>query len=334
MIVQAAQGTASITSYYSQQKKPAGMAAVPTKHMAHLAEQLRESRAPRGLASGAMGPKQHAATKTTAASAAAVAASEPRQNAAGGTAASHPEDDNWQSGVKPGTTAMPDLLSSMPNQCLAQPHADSSSVGSRRRHADSNSCDDLLLQSPYATRLRQQVKGSATKPGFALSSQTGSGHESEEEAERWNRAAAQRCDCYPSAFASSSEGEQHQSNAAASRPKDWLVKGHLSNSPGRLPRSPHAKAAQAGLFTSPKRSARSCQEETIVISPSSQSQEDLEVCLLSPSPAKRYATTQLGLTLAQAVFPCFVIRCCIACEASDKSWKALCTGCKAVLQVT
>ena len=303
VVVQAAKGIASITSYYSQQKKPASTAAVPTKHIADTAEQIREARPPRGLASASAGGL-----------ASASAAMDPRQTVAVGKAAGQPEDDSWNSGSRLATAALPqpEVNSSMPSRSLAQPHADTSSVGLRRQLSHSNSCDDLLLQSPYAMRLRVQEKNAAThKSGVTLPYQTGSDHEAEEEAGGTNHAAAQHLDCHPSTFAdSSSEGEQRQGNAAARRPGHWLAKEHLSHSPGHLPKSPHAEAAPAELFTSPKRTARSYQEESIVISPSSESQEDLEICLLSPSPAKRYATNQLGLTLVEAVFlgrPCCVI---------------------------
>ena len=72
-----------------------------------------------------------------------------------------------------------------------------------------------------------------------------------------------------------------------------VLSAGVTGSLGAVPRSPIGRAVpgspdrSTALYASPKRTAGACNEEVIVISPDSQTQEDVEINLLSCSPLKR-----------------------------------------------
>jgi len=59
------------------------------------------------------------------------------------------------------------------------------------------------------------------------------------------------------------------------------------SSAGHYHGTPNALTAQLDVHASPKRPSTAYSEDVIVISPESQVQDDVEINLLSPSPAKR-----------------------------------------------
>lgn len=301
--VQAAKGTASITSFYSQQKKSANTAALPSKDTLDMPELLREARPPRGLAAATGG-----GTRTVGAVAGwpggggpggalggATPVPQPRQGPLRGMPASRPADDSWQSAFKPGSTALsrPRSDCNVPAQSAAHLQAETSSADVlKQQTSDSNVEDDLLLQSPYAMRLRQQQGGQATELRQMHSSSSEPSRE-DADANPWTHTGDQPDHCCAVDLAGSSpRAKQHQDKPAAKQHQHRPLGGHfeIGNSLGHAPRSPDAVAARVQLFNSPKRSIRPCEEEKpLTILSDSQSQEEWEISLLSPSPAKRCA---------------------------------------------
>ena len=158
------------------------------------------------------------------------------------------------------------------------------------QESDRGTEDDLVLRSPYAMRLRQQQGVQAAELRHTRSSSSAGACTADQEADASEGAGRQpEPHCIVDLAGRNLETQQHQVKPAAEhRP----VEGQLDfgTRVGHLPRSPDAVTARGQLFLSPKRSISFREEEEpITIMSDSHSEGELEISLLSPSPAKRYA---------------------------------------------
>ena len=301
--LQAAKGTASITSFYSQQKKSANTAALPSKDTLDMPELLREARPPRGLAVTMGGDARTVGAVAGWPGGGAPGGGlgdttpvpQPRQGPLRGMPASRPADDSWQSAFKPVSTALsqPGSECNVAPQSAAQLQAETSSADvSQQQMSASNVEEEVLFQSPYAMRLRQQQGGQAAELCQMHSSFLEPSRE-DADANPLTHTGKQPDHCCAVDLAGSSpRAKQHQDKPAAKQCQHRPLGGHfeIGTSLGHPPRSPDAMAARVQLFNSPKRSIRPCEEEEpLTILSDSQSQEEWEITLPSPSPAKRCA---------------------------------------------
>ena len=194
---------------------------------------------------------------------------------------------------------------------LSQPQCDHSVQANRTGHfqaqtrgadkwslqkSDRDTEDDLVLQSPYAMRLRQQQEGAAAELRQMRSSSSSGACTADEEADSSEGAGRQPDDnCAMDLAGNSLKSQQHQDKPATEQHRP--VEGQLvfGTRAGHLPRSPNNVTARGQLFFSPKRGIRSCEEEELItVMSDSHSEAELEISLLSPSPAKRYLNQGLA----------------------------------------
>ena len=303
--MQAARGTASITSFYSQQKKPASTPAPPTQATPDLPEPLRTVRPPRGLAA-AMG----AGAKTGGAVAgwpggADLAPQPNRQTTLQCVRATQSDSDHQQSAFKLSSVVLSQSDSGPKAQGLTTGQTGQGEVSStdvlRPLTSHRSSEGNLGLQSPYAMRLRQ-LQGVASAQLRRTHSSSSGLVDAEPSASTWRQpdpcSRAEPAGSSPEAHGhqgkpagSSPRAQPYQDKpAAAQRYEHRAGTGHLEigRSLGHPPNSPDVLTPKSRLFTSPKRSMGCQDEDAITILSDSQSQEELEIAL-SPSPAKRYA---------------------------------------------
>ena len=321
--MQAAQGTASITSFYSQQKKPTSMASLPTKGIPDMSDLPRGVRPPRGLAAAMSGGATAGGTTAGGAAAGGLRGGDPGGGLGGaplapqpqlgplrGMLANKPADDGRQPVSKAGSIALsqPRAGHSVQAKHSAQLQAGPSRADMRRpQKSNRDTGDDLVLQSPYAMRLRQQQGGQAAEQGSQaaelpqMRSSSSSGACTGDEEAGPSRGAGKQPDyhCTVDLAGSSSRSQQHQDKPAPEHCQHRPVEGQLDiGRAGHLPRSPDILMAREQLFLSPKRGISSREEEEpITVMSDSHSEGELEISLLSPSPAKRYANQTLACSL-------------------------------------
>ena len=258
-----------------------------------MPDQLQHVRPAKGLAASSA-----AAGATTSAPAA-----QSKQRAATGLLASHPSDGNRQpvSRLAYDPQDQSQLSAPLRSQCQPQEALDLSTAAGPQHKG--SAADDMVLQSPLARRLRQQEQErqqAAVQRGQRTFSSALRLH-SEEAADPSSHVTRQRLADFSSHLhGRSSRQQQPQAGAAAVQYKHAPPSGHLdgSNSPRELAKACAAVGTGFAAFRSPKRSVSLQLEETIEILSDSQSQEDLEISLLSPSPAKRYENSTAGAVLA------------------------------------
>ncbi|KAL3141843.1 hypothetical protein ABBQ32_004509 [Trebouxia sp. C0010 RCD-2024] len=337
----AARGTAAITSFYSQQKKPASTPAPPTQPNPDMPEPLWTVRPPRGLSAAMVGGSNLGGAQAgwsggRQGPVGAALMPQLKQATIPCKGASQSGNGPQQSAFQRSSAALSQSQSDRdPRSQRCTGHTEGQAATSSADVlspliSDSSSNYELGLQSPYAMRLGQQQGGSSAQLRQAHSSSSGL-VDTEPNANTWRQpdpcSRAEPASSSPRAqghqeepAASSPRAQGHQDEPAGSSPR---AQGHLGRPAGSSPRAQpcqdepaaaqrHQHRAGAGLleigsslghhpnspdmvtpkscvFTSPKRSMGSHEEEPITILSDSQSQEDLEISL-SPSPAKRRKT--------------------------------------------
>ena len=315
--MQAAQGAASITSFYSQQKKPTSTAALPTKDTSDISELPRGVRPPSGLAA-AMGGGATAGDAIAGSAAAggfrrrdpgaglgdAPLAPQPKFGPLRGMPANEPADDSRQPISKAGSTALsqPPFDQSVQVKHAAHLHAATSRADMQNpQKSDRDTEDGLVLQSRYAMHLRQQQGGQAAELRQMRSSSSSGAYTGDQAAYPSEGAGRQPdCHCTVDLAGSNSRTQQHQGESVAEHGQHRPVEGLLDfgTRASHLPRSPDTVTARGQLFLSPKRGVSACEEdEPITVNSDSHSEGELEISLLSPSPAKRYVKQTLQLMM-------------------------------------
>ena len=285
-----------ITNFYSQQKKPQSSPLLPTKGLSDLQDQAQPSR---GLTAAAQ-PKQAARHSLSR---------EPHTLA--GPRQAVQDRSQFDQNVR----GAPGLLAELDRGAQSRPALNQFSVSTLSssrtpgRQAGSshdaeleellavNVTQDLLLQSPCARQLKQQANAHTESRLQSQSSKSTMIYHLPAELQEDHLPGGSRI---PGQFVDSPRVEQHGNSlragqfvgsSTAAQGGGSPREGRYGNSPraGQSAESPAAMTARLGVHRSPKRNAGACKEEVIVISPDSQSQEDLEINLLSPSPVKRWA---------------------------------------------
>jgi len=190
-----------------------------------------------------------------------------------------------------GAEAEPDLMAHNSlglGGSLSSRHPPETAAGSRhdaqlKQLLAYTASQELALQSPYASRLRQQDTAQAEIPLQRHSTVLYNAQTQSHQVEEANL---------------SSRGGLHGSHAMARQfvaspragpNEDQIREGRVAgmSSPDHCLGAPSALTAPQDVHTAPKRPSTAHSEDVIVISPESQGQDDLEINLLSPSPAKR-----------------------------------------------
>lgn len=248
-----AAASAQITDFFSQQKNPAASTTASAKGTSELPAVAKPNRPFKGLAS----------------------LSQPGQK--GHVPAHHSFRSSLQSETQPDLAAQnqPGWQQSLVSSQGPEIEAGSSHDAELAELHASSASAELLLQSPYARRLRQAEKAQADslsqqQPSLLLDSPP-------EALENEVPVLSNR----PGQHGSGLTGGGLCGNAfrAAQSSKD----PHGAQSP----ESSGGLFARLGSHRSPKRGAAADSQEVIVISPDSQTPDDLENNLLSASPAKR-----------------------------------------------
>lgn len=305
--MQAAQGTASITTFYSQQKKPTGMAALPSRDTSDTPELPREIRPPRGLASAsggsaiAGGAAVGGVKRGDPGLGGALREPQPKFGTLRGMPATNPAEDSRQPSSTAGSAALSQAHfgHKLQPKCIGHLQAETSRADMQNAHKlDSHVEDDLVLQSPYAMHRRQQQGGQAAELRQMGSSSCSGACSRDEEAGPSEGAGKQPDDRCTVGVAGNSFGSQLlQDKPAAEKCQHKSVEGQLDigTRAGPLPKSPDVVVARGQLFSSPKRGISSHEDdEPISVMSDSHSEGELEISLLSPSPAKRYANQTLA----------------------------------------
>jgi len=271
--------SAPITNYFSQQKHPAAISTVLVrKDGTDVIELPQPSRPSKGLASMAQPPQ--------------AAQNSPPQNgpAQNSPAQNSPAPPGQSRRVDLGAEAEPDLMAHNSlglGGSLSSRHPPETAAGSRHdaqleQLLAYTASQELALQSPYAS-LRQQDTAQAEIPMQRHSTVLYNAQTQSHQVEEANL---------------SSRGGLHGSHAMARQfvasPRAGQVDDQFRNgrvrgmsSAGHYHGTPNALTAQLDVHASPKRPSTAYSEDVIVISPESQVQDDVEINLLSPSPAKR-----------------------------------------------
>jgi len=262
--------SAPIANYFSQQKHPAAISTVlARKDSADVTERTQPSRPSKGLASMAQPPQ--------------AAQSGPSQNG--------PAPSGQSGRVKLGADAEPDLMAhNSPGLggSLSSRHPPETAAGS----SHDTQLEQLLaytasqepaLQSPYASRLRQQDRAQAETP---LQRHSTVLYDAQTESHQVGEpSVSSRGGLYDS----HAMARQFVASPRAGQVDDQFRNGRVRgmSSAGHYHGTPNALTAQLDVHASPKRPSTAYSEDVIVISPESQVQDDVEINLLSPSPAKR-----------------------------------------------
>lgn len=262
--------SAPITNYFSQQKHPAAISKVLVrKDDTDATELAQPSRPSKGLASMAQ-PLQAA------------------QNS-----------PPWANPAPPGRSGRVNLSAEPEPDLMALSRASLSESVSRRLPAETaagsshdaqleqllayTASQELELQLPHASRVRQQDKSQAETPlqrhlTVLYNTQIES-HQVEEPCVS-SRTGLDDSHAMASQFVGSPRAGQLDDQFREGRVEGMSNAGHCQATPNAL-------TAQLDVHTTPKRPTAANSEDVIVISPESQVQDDVEVDLLSPSPAKR-----------------------------------------------
>ncbi|KAA6428448.1 MAG: flap endonuclease GEN protein 1 [Trebouxia sp. A1-2] len=265
--------SAPITNYFSQQKHPAAISKVLVrKDDTDATELAQPSRPSKGLASMAQ-PLQAA------------------QNS-----------PPWANPAPPGRSGRVNLSAEPEPDLMALSRASLSESVSRRLPAETaagsshdaqleqllayTASQELELQLPHASRVRQQDKSQAETPlqrhlTVLYNTQIES-HQVEEPCVS-SRTGLDDSHAMASQFVGSPRAGQLDDQFREGRVEGMSNAGHCQATPNAL-------TAQLDVHTTPKRPTAANSEDVIVISPESQVQDDVEVDLLSPSPAKRRKT--------------------------------------------
>ncbi len=277
--------SAPITNYFSQQKHPAAISsALVKKDGTDAMEGTQPSRPSKGLAS--MTQPWLAAQNSPARN--SPARNSPARNS---PARNSPALPGQSRRVNLGAEAEPDLMAHSSlglSGSLASRHPPETAAGSRHdAHFEQllayTASQELALQSPYARHLRQQDTAQAETPlqrrsTVLYNAQTES-HQVEE-ASVSSRAGLHDRHAMAGQIVASPRAGQIDDQCREGR-----VVG--MSSPDHCHGTPYALTAQLDVHTTPKRPSTAHSEGVIVISPDSQGQDDVEINLLSPSPAKR-----------------------------------------------
>ena len=247
-----AAASAQITDFFSQQKNPAASTTASAKGTSELPAVAKPNRPFKGLAS----------------------LSQPGHK--GPVPAHHSFRSSLQSQAQPDLAAQnqPGWQQSFVSSQGPETEAGSSHDAEPEELQAFSTSAELSLQSPYARRLRQEEKAQAD----SLSQQQPS----------------LLLDSPPEAFEDevrdlSCRAGQHGTSLAGGLCGDasWAAQSSIGAHGVQSPDSPGGLFARLGSHRSPKRGAAADSHEVIVISPDSQTQDELEINLLSASPAKR-----------------------------------------------
>ena len=315
--VQAALGTASITSFYSQQKKPTSMTALPTKGIPDVSEQPGGVKPPRGLAAAmggsaaSLGPRGGGGDPEDSPGGASLApkrggprGGDPGAILGGGARKPQPKHGNLRSmfacqsaddsGHSVGNTVLdqPGLDCSVQSKPRAQLPAGTSSGDPQMSHRDVE--EDLLLHSPYAMHLRQKQGGQAAQRSQVCTSSSSAACYGDRDTDHV-AGFSRQLDHYSTVDHAGNRPrpQQHQDQQVPEQYGHRPCEGQFdpSSRAGRLPRSPEAVTPRGELLPSPERGITIFGEDgPSTIMSGSGSEGDLEISLLSPSPAKRYAS--------------------------------------------
>ena len=142
---------------------------------------------------------------------------------------------------------------------------------------------ELALQSPYAIRVRQQDKAQAETPlqrhSPVLYNAITESHQVEQPS------VSSRSGLYDSHAMARQFAASPRAGQIDDQFREERVRG--MSSPGNCDGSSSACTAPVDVHSPPKRPSTAHSEGVIVISPESEVQDDVEINLLSPSPAKR-----------------------------------------------
>lgn len=295
------------------------MTALPTKGIPDVSEQLGGVKPPRGLAAAMggdaalLGPRGGGGDSKDSPGGVSLApkqgglrggdpggipgvgalAPQPKHETLRSMFASQSADDNRQSVSQPSNNVLspPGLDCSVPAKSTVHLSAGTSSADAHT--LDRAVEDDLSLHSPYAMRLRQEQGSKAAQPSQMCTSSSSAARYGDRETDHIPGSSRQ-LDHYSAEdlAGSSPRSQQHQDQQVAEQYQYRPFEGQLDTSSraGHLPRSPGAVTPRGQLLLSPKRGIKSCEKEgpSTVLS-DGDSEGELEISLLSPSPAKRYA---------------------------------------------
>ncbi|DBB04272.1 TPA: hypothetical protein ACH3X1_012770 [Trebouxia sp. C0004] len=267
--------SAPITNYFSQQKHPAAISTVLVrKDSTDVTERTQPSRPSKGLASMA----------------------QPWQAAQNRPPQSGPASLGPSGRVNLGAEADPDLMAhNSPGLGgpLSSRHPPETAAGSSRdaqleQLLTYTASQELALQSPYARHLTQQDKAQAET---SLQRHSTVLHNAQTESHQVEEASV------------SSRGGLHDCHAMARQfvasPRARQIDDQFRE--GRIAGVSNARHCHGTANVSPKHPSIAYREEVIVISPESQVRDDVEIDLLSPSPAKRRKTPPCSPHLHAAV---------------------------------
>ena len=267
--------SAPITNYFSQQKHPAAISsALARKGGTDVPEHAHPCRPSKGLASMAQ-PWQ-------------AAQNSPAQN---GPAQNGPAASGQSRRVNLGAEAEPDLMAHNSlglGGSLSSRHSPETAAGSRHdtqleQLLAYTANQELASQSPYASRLRQQDTVQAETPlqrhSTGLYNMQTKSHQVEE------ASVSSRAGLHDS----HAMARQFVASPRAGQVDDRIREGRVAgmSSPDHRHGTPNALTALLDVHSTPKRPSSTHSEGVIVTSPESQGQDDVEINLLSPSPAKR-----------------------------------------------
>lgn len=219
--------------------------------------------------------------------------------------ASQPGKDHRQAASKLTRAALrqPESDTDSEDRGMADAQAEAETSSIRPVTSPRSSDHDLMgLQTSYAMRLKQQQKGGLAAQLHHMHSSPQRVVEPQPSAHTGQQ--PDPCSTAGPAGSSSPRAQRCEREAAAQVHSHRIGGGRLEvgSSLGLPPNSPGVVTPRSCLFTSPKRSMGSHEEEAITILSDSQSQEELEISL-SPSPAKRYANMTLACHVYLQVCP-------------------------------
>ena len=216
---------------------------------------------------------------------------QPWQAAQNGPPQTGPAPPGQSRRVNLGAEAEPDLLahdSLRLGGCLSSSHPSETAAGSSRNAQLEQllaytASQELALQPPYASRVRQQDKAQLETPvqrhsTVLCNAQTES--HNVEEASVSSRGGRHDSHAMARQFAASPRAGQIDDQF-----REGTLRG-MSNA-GHCHGTPNALTAPLDAHTTPKRPSAVHNEDVIVVSPESEVQDDAEINLLIPSPAKR-----------------------------------------------
>ncbi len=215
----------------------------------------------------------------------------PPQAAQNGPAQNGPAPPGQSRRVKLGAEAEPDLMAhnslglggSLSSRHPPETAAGSSHDAQLEQLLAYTASQELALQSPYAGRVRQQDKAQAETPLQRHSTVLYNAQTESHKVEEANMSSQ------GGLYDSHAMARQFVASPRAGQIDDQFREGRVAgmSSPDHCHGTSNALTAPLDVHTTPKRPSTAYSEDVIVISPESEVQDDVEINLLSPSPAKR-----------------------------------------------